>query len=94
MDQKRLWGVINHLNKAGIREHIYCVLCGRMTPVQKQIVCRRSKVNTQLCIDILTWFVQHSGHPGYRNTAIPDNCPQHLLVKDCESTNNTGESVT
>jgi hypothetical protein len=64
-----------------------------MTPVQKQIVCRRSKVNTQLCIDILTWFVQQSGHPGYRNTAIPDDCPHPFLVKDCESTNNTDESV-
>ncbi len=93
MDQNRLRGVINHLNKAGIGEQIYCVLCGRMTPVQKQIVHRRSKVNTQLCIDILTWFIQQSGHPGYKNTAIPDNCHQPLLVKDCESTNNTDESV-
>ena len=75
MDQNRLGGVMNHLNKAGIGEHIYCVLCGRMTPVQKKIVRKRSKVNTQLCIDILTWFVQQLGHPGYKNSSIPDKCP-------------------
>jgi hypothetical protein len=50
MDQNRHGGVMNQLNKAGIGEHIYCVLCRRMTPVQKQIVHKRSKVNTQLCI--------------------------------------------
>jgi hypothetical protein len=32
MDQNRLGGVINQLIQAGIGEHIYCVLCRRMTP--------------------------------------------------------------
>ncbi len=48
MDQNRLGGVINHLNQAGIGEHIYCVLRGRMTPDQKQIVRKRSRIDTQL----------------------------------------------
>ncbi len=43
MDQNRLGGVINQLNQGVIGEHIYCVLCGRMTPDQKQIVRKRSK---------------------------------------------------
>jgi hypothetical protein len=34
MDQNRLRAVINHLNQAGIGEHIYCILCGRMSPDQ------------------------------------------------------------
>ena len=38
MDQNRLGGVMNQLNEADLGEHIYCVLCGRMTPNQKQIV--------------------------------------------------------
>ncbi len=65
MDQNRLGGVINYLNQAGIGEHIYCVLCGRMTPDQKQIVRKRSSIDTQLYIDIISWFVKESGHPGY-----------------------------
>jgi hypothetical protein len=78
MDQNRLDGVMNQLNQAGIGEHIYCVLCGRMTPDQKQIVCKWSRVDTQLYIDILSWFIKESGHPGYLDTSIPEDCPQPL----------------
>jgi hypothetical protein len=81
MDQNRSGGFINHLNQAGIGEHIYCVLCGRMVPYQKQTVHRRAiVVVTQLFIDILTWFVNESGHPGYQKTNVPEECPQSLFV--------------
>ena len=85
--------MLNHLNQAGIDEHIYCVLCGRMTPDQKQIVHRRTVVDTQLFIDILTWFVTESEHPGYQNTTILEECPQPLFVEDKETNNNTDESI-
>jgi hypothetical protein len=91
MDQNRLGGVMNHLNQAGIGEHIYCVLCGRMTPDQKQIVRKRARIDTQLYIDILTWFVKESGHPGYLNTSIPEGCPQPFLVEDNPTKNNTDD---
>jgi hypothetical protein len=93
MDQNRLGAVINHLNQAGIGEHIYCVLCGRMTPDQKQIVRRRAVVGTQLFIDNLTWFVKESGHPGFQNTTVPEKCPKPLFVEDQETTNNTDKLV-
>ena len=48
---------MNQLNQQGNSEHIYCVLCGRMTPDQKQIVRTRAKVDTQLFIDVMTWFI-------------------------------------
>jgi hypothetical protein len=54
MDHNCLGGKMNQLNQQGIGEHIYCVLCGRMTPDQKQIVCKQSKVDTQLFIDLMT----------------------------------------
>ena len=93
MDQNKLGAVVNHLNQAGIGKHIYCILCGRMTPDQKQIVRKRAIVDTQLFIDILTWFVNESGHPGYQDTVIPEECPQPLFVEDKETQNNTDESV-
>ncbi len=93
MDQNKLGAVDNHLNQAGIGEHIYCVLCGRMTPDQKQIVRKRAIVDTQLFIDILKWSVKESGHPGYQDTVIPEKCPQTLFVEDKETQNNTDESV-
>ncbi len=84
---------MNQLNQAGIGKHIYCVRCGRMTPDQKQIVRKRSRVDTQLYIDILTWFVKESGHPGYLNTSIPEDCLQPLLVEDIPTKNNTDKSA-
>jgi hypothetical protein len=93
MDQNRIGGVIHQLNKSGIGEHIYCILYGRMTADQKRIVRERSKVDTHLFIDIMTWLVQQSGHPGLKNTSILHECPQLLLVKDKETTNNTNNSV-
>ncbi len=91
MDPNRLGGVMNHLNQAGSGKHIYCVLCGRMTPDQKQIVRKRSQIDTQLYIDILTWFVKESGHPGYLNTSILEDCHQTLLVEDNPTKNNTDD---
>ncbi len=82
---------MNQLNEADLGEHIYCVLCGRMTPNQKQIVRKRSKVDTQLYIDVITWIIQESGHPGYNKTSIPKDCPQPLLVEDPETRNNTDD---
>jgi hypothetical protein len=94
MDQTRLGAVIHHLNQAGIGEHIYCVLCGRMTLDQKQKVRRRAVVDTQLFIDILTWFVKESGHPGFQNTTIPDECPIMLLWKiKTQQTTETNQSM-
>jgi hypothetical protein len=64
-----------------------------MTPDQKQIVCKQSKVNTQLFIDVMTWFIQESGHPGYNKTSIPEDCPQPLLIEDSKTRNNTDRPV-
>ncbi len=89
MDQNRVRGVMNQLNQIGIGEHIYCVLCSRMIPDQNQIVCQRSRIDTQLYIDILKWFVRESGHPGYLNISIPEECPQPLLVEDDPTKNKT-----
>jgi hypothetical protein len=88
MDQNRIGGVVHQLNKSGFGEHTYCVLCDRMTADQRRIVKERSKVDTQLFIDIRTWFVQQSGQPGFSNTSILHECPQPLLVEDKETTNN------
>ncbi len=46
MDQNRIGGVIHQLNKSGIGEHIYCVLCGRMTADQKRIIREQSTLDT------------------------------------------------
>jgi hypothetical protein len=41
----------------------------------------------------MTWFVQQSGHSGFKDTLIPEECPQPLLVEDKEINNITNISV-
>jgi hypothetical protein len=36
----------------------------------------------------MTWFVQESGHPGFKDIAIPEKCLQPLLIEDEETKNN------
>jgi hypothetical protein len=64
-----------------------------MTHEQKQIMRRRAVVDTQLFIDILTWFVKESGHPGYQKTTVTEECPPPFFVEDQQSNNNTDESI-
>ncbi len=47
----------------------------------------------QATLDIMTWFVQESGHPGFKDTSTPEQCPQPLLVEDLETKNNTNDSA-
>ncbi len=44
-------------------------------------------------IDVMTWFIQESGHPGYNQMSIPEDCPQPLLIKDSKTRNNTDHPV-
>jgi hypothetical protein len=64
-----------------------------MTQDQKQIVRKRSKIDTQLFIDIMTWLIQESGHPGYNKMSIPEDCPQPLLIEYSKTRNNTDHPV-
>jgi hypothetical protein len=37
--------------------------------------------------------VQKSGHPGFKDISIPEECPQPLLVEDRETNNKTDFSI-
>ena len=42
-------------------------------------------------IDVITWFIQKSGHPGFKKILITKDCTQPLLVEDPETRNNTDD---
>ena len=92
MDQSRIGGVMHHLNATGIGRNIFCVLCGRMTPSQKKVAREQAHLDTQLYLDLLTWFIQ-SGHPGYEGVPIPEDCPEPIIIEDEENQNNTNEEI-
>jgi hypothetical protein len=37
----------------------------------------------------MTWFLQESGHPGFKDIPISEKCLQPLLIEDEETKNNT-----
>jgi hypothetical protein len=93
MDQTLIGGVMIRLTKTSIGQNIYCMLCGRMTPQQRTILRKRSKVDTSLYIDLLTWFIQESGHPGFSGVSIPEECPQPFIIEDEATENNTDREI-
>ena len=40
----------------------------------------------------MNWFVKESGHQGFKDVKIPQECPQPLLVEDKDTINNTDNS--
>jgi len=82
---------MNHFLKTGANPLVYVVLCGRMTPKQKQIVKDRARLDTQLTMQLLEWFVNESGHPGYDGVAPPSACPQPNIIADEDTPNNTDQ---
>jgi len=82
---------MNHFLKTGANPLVYVVLCGRMTPKQKQIVKDRAKLDTKLTMILLEWFVNKSGHPGYEGVTPPSECPMPNIIADEDTPNNTDE---
>ena len=75
-------------------KNIFVVLCGRMTPDQKQIVRREAEMDTQVFLNLLNWFIKESGHPAYRELTPPEQCPDPVIVlQDEETENNTDDPV-
>lgn len=64
-----------------------------MTPKQRDIVHRCSAVDTKLYMDVLSWFIQKSGHRGYRDLRVPDSIPSPIVMGDKNSTTNTDPEV-
>ena len=94
MDQTRLGGAINHIRHNEKRQHVFCMLSGRMTPQQKTIARKKCVVDTNLYNALSTWFINKSGHRGFANVPIPEQCPQPTIIIDEDTTNNVDQSVS
>lgn len=70
---------------------MYVMLCGRMTPTQKQIMQRRVNMDAGEYFDILNWFITESAHSGYTNLPLPKFFPLPCFVPDESTENNTDE---
>ena len=86
-NQSKVTGALNKVQSLGTSSNIYVVLCGPMTPSQKNIVRNKREINTNFYLHLVRWFKAH--HPGFRDVDL--QCPQIHLVEDAESPHNTDE---
>jgi hypothetical protein len=92
IDQSHVGGVLNNFRTDRGSKNIFVVLCGRMTPNQKSLLKRKTRLNTDLFLDLLTWFVKSSGHKGYKDVVPPEECPDPIaFVEDESRENNTAD---
>ena len=84
---------MNHLDPGRAGRTIFAMICGRMTPSQREIVRRRAEINTSIYTSVVSWFIQKSGHPGYKDVVVLDEILQPKVIKDKESHNITDKAV-
>jgi hypothetical protein len=94
VNQSHVGGVLNKFNNANAGKNIFVVLCGRMTPSQRAEIRGKSKLNSDIFLHLLNWFVRESHHSGYSDVTPPTECPNPIVIlQDQENLNNTDESV-
>ena len=65
-----------------------------MTPAQKNVARRQAELDTDLFMDLLTWFIKESGHKGYSDVLPPEECPNPVIIlQDDDNENNTDQSI-
>ena len=65
------------------------MLCGRMTPTQRELAKRKCKLDSEKYMKLLNWLIQN--HPSYSDVIPPEQAPSPDLVSGFSSTqNNTG----
>ena len=84
---------MNHLDPSVAGRTMFAMICGRMTPSQRTIAHSRAEINTSICTSILSWFIQKSGNPGYKDVVVPNEILQPKVIEDKESHNNTDRAV-
>ena len=91
VDLDHTGSVMNHFLSTGANPLVYVVLCGRMTPTQKEIVRNKALADTKELMKLLEWFINESGHQAYEGVTPPTECPQPSFIIDEETTNNTDQ---
>ena len=77
--------------KSSCPNDVYVMICGRVTPAQRDIIRRRSTVDMEKYLSILSWLIDN--HPSYSDMTCPQACPQPVLIGGfSENQNNTDES--
>ena len=74
--------------RSGVQPDIYIMICGRVTPGQREIIKRHCTINANDYMSLLTWLIKN--HPSYDGLELPSTCPQPIFIGGFdEDVNNT-----
>ena len=89
-DPEHVGASFEYMLQSGSSPDMYVMICGRVTPAQRDIIKRRVSINVDEYKAILNWLIDN--HPSYNGMHRPESCPQPVLVGGFdEDTNNTDE---
>ena len=54
----------------------------------ENISTKSARIDTEVYRDVLSYFINESGHPGYARLDMPENFPSPVFVEDKETENN------
>ena len=92
MDLNKIGGSLHHIKHSHKKQHVYCMMSGRFTPSQRRRINNECKVDMNIYSHLTKWFVEKSGHPGFKDILIPEECPQPTIIQDKADNNNTDTS--
>ena len=79
------------MRQRGVNKDVFVMLCGRMTPTQRELAKRKCKLDSEKYMKLLNWLIQN--HPSYKDVIPPEQAPSPELVSGFSSTqNNTDQS--
>ena len=85
--------VLNNYLKTGANPNVYCIMCGRFTPIQRQQARLKCLLDSEKFLKLLEWFINFSGHSDFVTVVKPKDCPQPIIIED-EPNENTVDNET
>ena len=90
-DPEHIGATFNYLRDTGAQKDVYVMLCGRMTPSQREIAKKKCEMDSEKYIKLLTWLI--ANHPSYKDMTPPAEAPHPVPLGGFTGTkNNTDES--
>jgi len=84
--------VLQNYLRTGVNPNVYCVMCGRFTPEQREIVKRKMMLNTAVFKELIKWYIEESGHPAFAGLDPEmENWPQPVVLEGGQGSNLTDE---
>ena len=89
-----MWAAVNSKRARKMSgQHVYTMMCGRMTPAQKQMVRQRFTINAKRYTVMLNRYINELGHPGYADFVPSNECPEPKFLTNKDTPNNTDDPV-